>query len=65
MTLASAKLPRMSRPEIFWLAFLWLADQWRQEQIRAATEALFNAYGKADRLRQRSMRPSPFLKGLL
>jgi len=57
---------RVSRAELFWLAYLWLADQYRLEQCRRLAAELDRAYAQlAPRLWAIVMRPSPLLAALI
>ncbi len=57
---------RFTRAELFWLAYLWLADQYRLEQVRLLTSLLDKAYrGVGDKLMALTMRPSAVFAGLV
>jgi hypothetical protein len=54
-----------TRTELWFLAFLWLANQWHLEQVRQATAFLDKAFAEIGRkLSDLMLRPSPLMRGL-
>jgi len=55
----------VSRAELFWIAWLYLADAWREEQIRQFTELLDRVYvTRGQKLWELATRESPMLRAL-
>jgi hypothetical protein len=51
-----------TRAELLWLAFLWLADQYRLGQVRLMTSLLDKAYREwGQKMWALALRPSPTL----
>lgn len=57
------KLPAgWTKAQLFWCAFLWLADEYRRELQRQFEQALYEVYADlGQKLWDISTRPSPFL----
>jgi len=54
----------MTRAQLFWLAYLWVLDQHREEECRRLTLLLDEAYAKIGKLWARALLGSPMMRGL-